>query len=173
MDGCVYSIPYRPTYVRIASRLTDMYSPRSVPCRPNFAFPIHPLSSLKTSINSLTAKPYLLTYNCRSWWSIGHQRLLVIALCSRLLWSFRTSWSHAVSALLQCLASNCCEAGLSSSSPAGSRSGLGEWCWNSKALKRQNTTRMIRRLQRTAAQTRSDGVKKNPRVTWQMTGATP
>ena len=35
----------------------------------------------------------------------------------------------AVSALLQCLASNCCKAGLSSSSPAGSRSGLGVWCW--------------------------------------------
>ena len=52
-----------------------------------------------------------------------------IALCSGLLWSFRTSWSPAVSALLQCLASNCCVAGLSSSSPAGSRSGLGVWCW--------------------------------------------
>ena len=46
-----------------------------------------------------------------------------------LVWSFRTSWSLAVSALLQCLASNCCKAGLSSSSPAGFRSGLGVWCW--------------------------------------------
>ena len=52
-----------------------------------------------------------------------------IALCSGLLWSFRTSWSPAVSALLQCFASDCCEVGLSSSSPAGSRSGLGVWCW--------------------------------------------
>ena len=34
-----------------------------------------------------------------------------IALCSGLLLSFRTSWSPAVSALLQCLASNCCKAG--------------------------------------------------------------
>ena len=38
-------------------------------------------------------------------------------------------WSLAVSALLQCLASNCCEAGLSFSFPVGSRSGLGVWCW--------------------------------------------
>ena len=72
---------------------------------------------------------YLLTYAHRSQWSIGHQRPPAIALCSGLLLSFRTSWSPAVSALLQCLASNCCEAGLSSSSPAGSRSGLGMWCW--------------------------------------------
>ena len=71
----------------------------------------------------------LLTYAHRSRWSIGHLRPLTIALCSGLLWSFRTSWSPAVSALLQCLASNCCEAGLSFSSPAGSRSGLGVWCW--------------------------------------------
>ena len=68
----------------------------------------------------------LLTYAHRSWWSTGHQRPLVIALCSGLFWPFRTP---AVSALLQCLASNCCEAGLSSSSPAGSRSGLDMWCW--------------------------------------------
>ena len=72
---------------------------------------------------------YLLTCAHRSQWSIGHQRPPAIALCSELLLSFRTSWSPAVSALLQCLASNCCEAGLSSSSPAGSRSGLGVWCW--------------------------------------------
>ena len=71
----------------------------------------------------------LLTYAHRSWWSIGHLRPLSIALCSGLLWPFQTSWSLAVSALLQCLASNCCEAGLSFSSPAGSRSGLGVWCW--------------------------------------------
>ena len=48
---------------------------------------------------------------------------------SWLLRSFRTSWSPAVSALLHCLASNRYEAGLSFSSPAGSRSGLGVWCW--------------------------------------------
>ena len=72
---------------------------------------------------------YLLTYAHRSQWSIGHQRPPAIALCSGLLLSFRTSWSPAVSALIQCLASNCCEAGLSSSSLAGSRSGLGVWCW--------------------------------------------
>ena len=71
----------------------------------------------------------LLTYAHRSWWSIGHQRPLAIALCSGLLLSFRTSWSPAVSALLQCLASNCYEVGLSFSSHAGSRSGLGVWCW--------------------------------------------
>ena len=71
----------------------------------------------------------LLTYAHCSRWSIGHQRPVAIALCSGLLWSFRTSWSPAVSALLQYLASNCCEAGLSFSSPAGSRSGLGVWCW--------------------------------------------
>ena len=74
-------------------------------------------------------RTYLLTYAHRSRWSIGHQRPHAIALCSGLLLSFRTSWSPAVLALLQCLASNCCEAGLSSSSPAGSRSGLGVWCW--------------------------------------------
>ena len=69
----------------------------------------------------------LLTYAHRSQWSIGHQRPPAIALCSGLLLSVRTNWSPAVSALLQCLASNCCEAGLSSSSPVGSRSGLGVW----------------------------------------------
>ena len=77
---------------------------------------------------------YFLVYAHHSQWSIGHQRpppppTPTIALCSGLLLSFRTSWSPAVSALLQCLASNCCEAGLSSSSPAGSTSGLGVWCW--------------------------------------------
>ena len=73
--------------------------------------------------------PVLLIYAHRSRWSIGHQRPPAIVLCSGLLLSFRTSWSPTVSALLQCLASNCCEAGLSSSSPADSRSGLGVWCW--------------------------------------------
>ena len=66
-----------------------------------------------------------LTYAHRSRWSIAHQRPLAIALSSGLLWPFQTSWSLAVSALLQCLASNCCEAGLSFSSPVGSRSGFG------------------------------------------------
>ena len=74
-------------------------------------------------------KQYLLTYAHRSPWSLGHQRPPAIALCSGLLLSFRTSWSPAVSALLQCLPSICCEASLSSSSPGGSRSGLGVWCW--------------------------------------------
>ena len=41
----------------------------------------------------------------------------------------RANSKFVVSALLQCHASNCCEAGLSSSSPAGSRSGIGVWCW--------------------------------------------
>ena len=72
---------------------------------------------------------YLHTCAYRSRWSIGHLRPLAIALCSRLPWPFQISWSFAVLALLQCLASNCCEAGLSFSSPAGSRSGLGVWCW--------------------------------------------
>ena len=71
----------------------------------------------------------LLTYAHRSRWNIGHLRPLAIALCSGLLLPFQTSWSLVVSALLQCLAFSCCEAGLSSSSPAGSRSGLGVWCW--------------------------------------------
>ena len=44
---------------------------------------------------------YLLTYAHRSRWSIGHLRPLAIALCSELLWPFQTSWSRAVSALLQ------------------------------------------------------------------------
>ena len=65
----------------------------------------------------------LLTYAHRSRWSISHQRPLAIALCSGLLWSLWTSWSLAVSARLQCLASSCCEAGLSFSSPACFRSG--------------------------------------------------
>ena len=68
---------------------------------------------------------YLLSYAHRSRWSISHLRPHAITLCSALLWSFQTSWPLAVSALLQCLASNCCEAGLSSSSPGGFRSGLG------------------------------------------------
>ena len=76
-----------------------------------------------------TVGPLSLTYDHRSQWSIGPQRPPAIALCSELLLSFWTSWSPAVSALLQCLASNYCEAGLSSSSPVGSRSGLGVWCW--------------------------------------------
>ena len=46
-----------------------------------------------------------------------------------LFWAAQTSSSLTISALLQCLAFKCCEAGLSSSSPAGSRSGLGVWCW--------------------------------------------
>ena len=86
----------------------------------------------KICMVSVTSVPLQLTYCTyvpRSLWSIGHQRPPNITLCSGLLLSFRTSWSPAVSALLQCLASNCCEAGLSSSSPAGSRSGLGVRCW--------------------------------------------
>ena len=46
------------------------------------------------------------TYARRSRWIIGHLRPLAIALCSGLFWSFRTSWSPAVLALTQCLASN-------------------------------------------------------------------
>ena len=60
---------------------------------------------------------YLLTYAPRSRWSIGHQRPFTITLCSGLLWSFWTRWSFAVSALLQCLASNCYKAGHSLSLP--------------------------------------------------------
>ena len=88
-----------------------------------------PQSNYLTVTVFFQSQQYLLTYAHRSRWSIGHQRPPAIALCSGLLWSFRTSWSLAVSALLQSLASNCCEAGLSFSSPAGSRSGLGVWCW--------------------------------------------
>ena len=95
----------------------------------------HSTDGLSSSLFSITVDivlpfvSHLLTYAHRSQWSIGHQRPPAIALCSGLLLSFRTSWSPAVSALLQCLASNYCEAGLSSSSLAGSRSGLGVWCW--------------------------------------------
>ena len=71
----------------------------------------------------------LLTYVHGSRRSIGHQQPPAIALCSELLWSFQTSCSLAVSALLQCLTSNFCESSLSSSSPMGSRPGLGVWCW--------------------------------------------
>ena len=72
---------------------------------------------------------YLLTDAHRSRWSIGHLQPLTISLCSGLLWPFQSTWSLAVSALLQCLASTCCKASLSSSSPVGSRSELGVWCW--------------------------------------------
>ena len=65
-----------------------------------------------------------LTYAHRPQWSKGHLRPLAVALCSGLFWPFRTSRSLAVSALLQCLASNCCRAGLSSSSPADSKVNL-------------------------------------------------
>ena len=84
---------------------------------------------------------YLLTYLCPSL-PVEHRPSTTpsppppppppppaIALCSGLLLSFQTSVSLAVSALLQCLASSCCEAGLSFSSLAGSRSGLGVLCW--------------------------------------------
>ena len=60
----------------------------------------------------LDSHTYLLTYAYHSQWSIGHQRTPATALCSGLFLSFWTSWSPAVSALLQCLTSNCCEAGL-------------------------------------------------------------
>ena len=77
----------------------------------------------------LNVPPSFRTYAHRSRWSIGHIPPLAIALCSGLLWPIKSCWSLVVSALLQCLASNCCEVGLSSSSPAGSSSGLGVWCW--------------------------------------------
>ena len=76
--------------------------------------------------------PYLLTYAHRSQWSIGHLRPLAIALCSGLLWSFRTSWSLAVSALLHWLASSCCEASLFFSLPLrvpGQGLACGAGCW--------------------------------------------
>ena len=78
----------------------------------------------------------LLTYAHRSRWSIGHQRPPAIALCSGLLWSFRTTWSPAVSTLLQCLASNCCETGLSFSSLSVPGQGLacGAGCWISEGV---------------------------------------
>ena len=79
-------------------------------------------------MSTSSSASYLLTYAPRSRRSIGHLRPLAIELCSALLWPFQSSWSLAVSALLQCLASNGCQAGLSSSSPVGSRSGLGVWC---------------------------------------------
>ena len=62
-------------------------------------------------------------------WSIGHRRPLAIALCSGLILLLLSSLYLAAWALPQCLASSCCEAGLSSSFPAGSRSELGVWCW--------------------------------------------
>ena len=68
-----------------------------------------------------------LTYAHRFRWNIGHLRPLAIALCSGLfwlLWPFQSSCFFAVPFMLQYLASNCCEASLSSSTPAGSRSGF-------------------------------------------------
>ena len=62
-------------------------------------------------------------------WSIGHWRPLAIALCSELILLLLSSLYLAAWALPQCLASSCCEAGLSSSLPASSRSELGVWCW--------------------------------------------
>ena len=59
---------------------------------------------------SMCKLEHVLTYLMPITLSGGHQRPLAITLCSGLLWSFRTSWSLAVSALLQCLTSNCCEA---------------------------------------------------------------
>ena len=56
--------------------------------------------------HTVLSNTYLLTYAHRSQRSIGHQRPPTIAPCSGLLLSFRTSWSPAVSALLQCLVSN-------------------------------------------------------------------
>ena len=58
---------------------------------------------------------YWFTYLCPSL-PVEHRPLrhLAIALCSGLLWPFQSSWPLAVSALLQCLTSYCCEAGLSS-----------------------------------------------------------
>ena len=64
-------------------------------------------------------KRNMLTYAHSSRWSIGHLWPLTIALCSGLHWPFQTSWSLAVSALLQCLTSNCCEAGLLKKEEAG------------------------------------------------------
>ena len=61
--------------------------------------------------------------------NIGHRRSLAIALCSGLILLLLSSLYLAAWALPQCLASSCCEAGLSSSFPAGSRSELGVWCW--------------------------------------------
>ena len=64
-----------------------------------------------------------------SLWSIGHWRLFDSALCSGLFLLLLSSWCLAASAQPQCLASSYCEAGLSSSYPAGSSLGLGVWCW--------------------------------------------
>ena len=74
---------------------------------------------------------YLLTYAHHCRWSIGHLRPLAITLCSGLLWPFQSSWSFVVSALLQCLASNCCEACLSSFPlwVPGQGLGCGAGCW--------------------------------------------
>ena len=81
--------------------------------------------------NSITyLLTYLLTYLCPSL-PVEH-RPSTTPRHRTLFWAalvIPDQWSPAVSALLQCLASNCCEAGLSSSSPAGSRSLLGVWCW--------------------------------------------
>ena len=73
---------------------------------------------------------YFLTYAHRSRCNIGHLRPLAIALCSGLLWPFQSSWSLIVSALLQCLASNSCEAGLSLPLRVSSQGlACGAGCW--------------------------------------------
>ena len=75
---------------------------------------------------------YLLAYAHRSRWSISHQRP---PRHRSLFWAALVIPDQLVvccfssASVLQCLASNCCEVGLSSSSPAGSRSGLGVRCW--------------------------------------------
>ena len=112
---------HMPTYART---LTDMRSHTHT----NTHARTHTNTHVYTHTHTHT-HTYLLTYARRSRWSIGHLRPLAIALCSGLLSSLQTSRSLAVSALLHCLASNCCEAGLSFSFPVSSRSGLGMWCW--------------------------------------------
>ena len=52
-------------------------------------------------------------------WSIGHRRPLAIALCSRLILLLLSSLYLAAWALPQCLASSCCETGLSFFFPCG------------------------------------------------------
>ena len=65
--------------------------------------------------------------------SIGHRRPLASALCSGLLWLSRPSCFLAALVLPLCLASSCCEGGLSSSFP-GQGLACGTGCWFHEGL---------------------------------------
>ena len=65
-------------------------------------------------------------------WLYVEHRLSVTPRHRTLFWAnlaARVQFVRCCLSSAQCLASSCCEAGLSSSFLAGSRSGLDVWCW--------------------------------------------